>query len=249
MTLNEALENYVKNWQINGLGMLDLGDRQEWGSYGYTVKNDNGILFSVIILTLLRKMKLSNTSLRDMLYANIVIGENLLRKGPVGLYCRRPNQDSVLEAQDNYAALAAIGPQVAKRICSWGEKHFWNFNNMPPYAWKLEAQRQPGEIAYYQICAEEEPGMFSFSYMCAGLLVNAYDKKASPSDTQLAWLRIETIDRVGIFGFLKREMFKKVKSIWFKKMEEKFPGGMPTVFKRYYRAEHPIHEIAKECFK
>jgi hypothetical protein len=172
----------------DGLMRLDPypGDSQPnpYNNNQETVLNENGILYLGVYTYFTKYCPW----FRDT-YLN-------LEREP-GLQCRLPKNYVRYEAQDNQmgAILGAlsIGDQdIPNRINAYGAAHGYNFNNVEPGAWKLEQQRQGGDIAVMQIAADEQPEPWNLIWLIIGLLISTF-KTQSASNDQQAWVRVQIL--------------------------------------------------------
>lgn len=205
---NEFYEKWVSP---NGLALLGVGEGE----------NSNGILFYAYFMQLCKELDSINT--RDKQHAEYLL--SILQQEP-GLLNRRPNNQT-LEAHDNYVGAMCIslihGLDFPKKCVEYGVKHGWNYNNSEPGVWKKEAQRQGGEVAFYQICAGYKPDPFYLIWLCIGLIASAFQWS---SVVNLSWLRLRTIKGKNVFVDFTAMIFDAIVGL---------RGGILRFFKEYYR--------------
>jgi len=215
---NEFYEKWVSP---DGLALLNIGDAE----------NSNGILFYAYFIALCREFDAINSL--DQKHCNHLL--EILQEDK-GLLNRRKDLHT-LEAHDNYVgaaycALISGNEDYLENVVKRGVEHGWNYNNVPPYEWRKESQRQGGEIAFYQICAGYTPDVFYFIWMLIGLIIASFQWS---SVVNLAWLRCKAI-RLALknpqpawvsFGFSIAEL------IFTLLVDSR--GGFKKFFKDYYR--------------
>lgn len=112
-----------------------------------------------------------------------------------GIFHRHPANKARSEAHDNYVGIMALSVLVdgpwAGRVCEFGENNGWSFPNVTPQDWVFKQLRQPGEIAFYAICADKVPYLIEFAHLCIGLLISAAFSKASAYN--LSFVRCHTL--------------------------------------------------------
>jgi hypothetical protein len=163
-TAQEIFDEYfTEKWvSQTGLGRLDPfpEDSTPWGT-SETVTNENGILFLACFLMLSKQCDVDIFSRMPRFIGTV----RSLEVAP-GLYNRQPYFGEVsprYEAHDNYVAIAGLSAVwklvFAREILEYGAKHRYNYNNREPGVWKIEQQRQPGEVAFYKLCAGLTPSL------------------------------------------------------------------------------------------
>lgn len=235
----------------NGLGRLDpypespLDGGAIDGNGEECVRNENGILFlSLFLLT----TNVAGLPIHGYVKKFNETVEKLVRKPYRGLFNRRPYGDMEVtrhEAHDNYAAICGMGAlygiEYAKEVLSYGHANGYMYNNVNPDRYELKQVRQNGEIAFYQICARYTPGIIEFTWLLVGILINCF--KGGAGETQLAWLRLYCISRIGIQNKVYALSFLFVSELW-KFMKNRQFGSLSAVYKEYFKEYHPIHKMA-----
>lgn len=170
----------ARRWRQDYLNRAGLGKLEATVEH-----NDNGILFAMYGYYILNDLGLINATDRD----RFDMSRRMLQVQP-GLYNRSIHPSQFLEAHDNYVGWVAGAvlfdkEDIIRSIIDYGERKGWNYNNMEPGVWKLEAQRQPSEAAFYKICAGDCPGFVEMLWLCIGL---AFFGKGL-----LSWLRVKAM--------------------------------------------------------
>jgi hypothetical protein len=232
-------QEFYTNW-VSPNGLALLGNRD--------AENSNGILFLAIFLMLLKKCDCLDQTDLDKSFVAL----EKIRIQP-GLYKRAPNHPE-LEAHDNYVGVCALSVlfelKDAREVVEYGTRTGFAYDNLNPNNPDSRSIRQGGEIAFYKICAGYVPTIWEFAWMCIGLLVTAFQTKSTkvnlPSNTNLAWLRLETLKFVKINLSLPFKVSLFITESIFNIMLRKRYGGIQGSFARYFREEHPIRLLAKE---
>ena len=107
-----------------------------WGLY--QADSDNAIIFTMQFYTFCKMLNI--LSFEDVSKLAVTV-EALQEKS--GLYNRRPGLNTRKEQHDNYVALILAGEfipqsQIAQEIEKYGQKHFYCYNNIPPYNFKFD---------------------------------------------------------------------------------------------------------------
>lgn len=249
--LLKFIEDAELRWRSpDGLMRLDLLDARPNPPHVDTVKNENGIYFLAHYLLLCKKL--------GALPASVMKMPDLLKalEQKPGLLNRHPGNSTRHEAQDNYVGAllceAVIGrSDLAKRVCSYGLRHLYNYNNVPPHEWLVRQQRQGGEVAFYQIMAGKWiVNPLFLIWLIAGLLINALGGKPSDrhhvSDALLAYARLEALKLA-----LKRRIWGPVRLalapifwLWKRRTVKKY-GSIKALYQDYYGTDrHPIGVLA-----
>lgn len=118
-----------------------------------------------------------------------------------GLICRLPNNFVRHDAQDNQIGAILGGLKlgylsIPEEINNYGKRTGYNYNNVEPGVWKLEQQRQGGDIALFKIAAGEKPAWWQLVWLVVGLVLSLYSKP-DPSRDQLAWCRVRILEMKG----------------------------------------------------
>ena len=204
--------------------------------------NDNGILFLAMMLMLVSKT--GGFIDKDKVVASI----RALEKER-GLYHRRSISPDILEAHDNYVGICALsvllGLPFAEDIVRYGEKTGYNFNNLNPGEYRLDCQRQGGDIGFYKLCAGYKCEPWYVVWMVGGLIVSAL--KSYPSSMNLGWLRFETLKLLDIKEPFTKWTIKIGQVIYhlinYVKGKNQF-----WAFANYFRKDHPIYLMGMELY-
>jgi hypothetical protein len=237
-----------------GLMRLDLEDRRRVTVGNYlvnTVKNENGILFLSVFYVLLDLLGLRP---REAIIDDV---SETIKKLEVkqGLYRRNvyPN-DTRYEQHDNYVGIIALSMifdfQYAVDIAVYGERSGYNYNNVVPGGWRFQQQRQPGEVAFYKLCAGFRPGPIEYVWLVAGLVINIFRLRRDASVDQLTWLRLfslrKSFGRFPEFHGPMRLVLIGIMAIWRWRFKRKYVT-VSTLMRSYYNdKDHPINRLS-EC--
>jgi len=227
----------------DGLMKLTVDDNREPfpGAALKTVANDNGIYY-LAIYYLLRVLKGDWFTLDERLEVGSAIER--LRKSD-GLFLRHAG-DERTDAQDNYLGICILSVlfnfPFAKEILDYGSKHGFNYDHTGKGG--ATTMRQGGEICFYRVCCGYAPPVWEWVWFLSGVLVNAFTKQSNmPSDAQLAWARLELVNRMRITGLFGLS-FTFVRWIWRLRAKKRF-GSIYQIFHRFYLdSEHPIRALA-----
>ena len=204
--------------------------------------NDNGILFLAMMFFLVSKM--GGLIDKDKVVASI----RALEKER-GLYHRRKFSPDILEAHDNYVGICALSVLLdlpfAEDIVRYGEKTGYNFNNLNPGEYRLDCQRQGGDIGFYKLCAGYKCEPWYAVWMVGGLIVSAL--KSDPSTMNLGWLRFETLNLVKIDDLFSSRVIKAGQLICW--LIQKIKGkNQLWAFENYFRVDHPVITLARQYY-
>jgi hypothetical protein len=227
----------------SGLLRLDLDDKRTDPSGLEDVQNDNGTLVLAYYDLLLGLVGLGIGGDR----ARKAI-ELLRVKGWPGLFHRHGGTaDKMREAQDNYVAICYFSVRYklpyAREIVDHGEKTGWNYNNLNPSQLLVQTQRQPGETAFYKLCAEETPAPLDYLHLCIGVCINAAFAKRNdnpPSVTLLAWLRLNTLTLIKKRPYL----VGVVAGVWYIAQRIRFTKINNVISLFFKDPAHPIHDLS-----
>lgn len=212
-------------------------------------RNDNGILFLAyfIVISWASEMKDHVRAKRNVIGSTI---ERLVRLPFNGLFNRRAagNQNPVVyEAHDNYVGISTLsvlyGFSFHHDIISYGGRKAWNYNNVEPEVYRLESQRQPGEIAFYWICASTNPGFLEYASLLIGIIVNMF--KRNPGEHMLTWLRLFSLNYVDKHAWWLSLPLLLVSEAWKLVMGFKF-GSLHKITEGYFVKEHPIRRMSEK---
>ena len=201
-----------------------------------TCVGGNGILGLAQFILLSDHYNKDFISISDVLYR--------LRAVRVGDYHRNPNRYREVEMQDNYVAIEYLCAKFgfSKRAIEIDElalRTGGNINNVAPHKWTLKTQRQPGELAFYAICAGRRPPPLQFAAFLGGIIANLFDNgKADPKI--LTWMRLHTIDLLGYKSFF----YRIVRSLWIRKLK-KLGGIERYLLLHHTDPDNPINVLAK----
>ena len=204
-----------------------------WG--GYPV-HENSILFLAFAYSMISKVELL---VSDDAF-NFMNAMKAIEVEP-GLYHRYPGC-TLREAHDNYVGISYLSSLLdqwsyAEDIVEYGEDHLWNYNDQDPGVYDIKCQRQPGEIALYDIAAGRSPGLFTCTWLAIGL--------STASTGVLAWLRADLIKaNLHNLGWLKRKMLEiaidKLNKRWCNDLGKTWTSHFCT----YFGEDSPIAKLA-----
>lgn len=214
MIMNEEIFLAVQKWRMKyinvwGGGKLEPSDGE---------RNDNGSLFVAEGYCLLSKLNLlePNDSVRfDQMAELITKNKGNYSRSPTSKLMEAHDNYTAMV----YMALLFNRREIIRDICDWGRAHIftevkfiqkknmketigyfalcllakhlklWYYNDQDPEKQKIEACRQPGDVAFYQICNNEIPSLFFFIYLVIGIYTSG--------GGLLTWLRIEALQLHG----------------------------------------------------
>ena len=147
--------------------------------------NDNGILILAWFNVLLHMLEQRDT--RDVVNSRHAM--NTIEIEP-GLYTRYPGS-TLLEQHDNYVGVALLSVLNNDRarmgaVCDRGRAMLWNYNDLEPSSWRIQSQRQGGDIALYQIAAERVPNLLLVVWLAYGI--------GAANVVNLVWARVKTLE-------------------------------------------------------
>lgn len=237
----------------DGAGRLTTEDSAE-AFAGFTkerVSNDNGILYLVEFLILCSQAGLLN----DQDKAKFARLTTDLRQEH-GLFNRHPGNRVTLEAHDSYLALVAgsslFDLGLAKEIRDYGKSNWNCYNNLQPGKFDWRAYRQGGELALYDLCANQSPGLINWLWLLGKILTIAVTPKDTKTgnlhaSTLLCWIRCVMIERSikrNKWAFDIKVPFLVIRKLFRKKVKEK-NTGIIQYLEQYFIKGHPIPEMAK----
>lgn len=236
MNLEDLKKEYFEHWvSPNGLGLLDR-DGEE---------NANGVLFLGYIVLMIKMIEnYVSSDVRNSFIRTI----DLLRVAP-GLFNRRP-QWPVLEAHDNYSAIVGTSricglDYIVDEILAHGERNAYNYNNLAPFVWKIECQRQGGEIAFYKINGGKVAEIWNTAWLVLGTWAAAWTRNYS--SINLSWYKYEILKIADQWMPVNgpTRVIIGIGEIVFRALRWARVGGQKESFKHYFKAEHPIHVFAE----
>jgi len=212
-------------------------------------RNDNGILFLAYFIAISWAAGIRDQVRTKQLQIGSTI-ERLVRLPFRGLFNRRAagdkNPNNVYEAHDNYVGIVALstlyGFSFTHEILSYGGRKGWNYNNVEPEVYRLESQRQPGEVALYWLCASTSPGFIELASLLFGIVINMF--KRNPGEHMLTWLRLFALNHVEIHQWWARVPIVLVSQIWKIVMYFNY-DNLFTITGGYFVEDHPIRRMAK----
>jgi hypothetical protein len=238
----------------NGLMRLNPknSEPQEWPKHDLlgleTVANDNGILFLAYYYALLYYGQNKRHIAKRTEIATTI--ERLVRLPYRGIFNREPSADktpSKLEQHDNYVGIiflsTILGLSYQSEIISHGVMNSWNYNNIDPKKFDIRTQRQPGEVAFYQLCHSGRPELIGFIAMIFGIIVNAFKKNAG--ENNLTWLRLYCLElNADKQSYVVRGIISCAWFVWYVMMIFKWDDFTSSFF-NYFGPHHPISRVAR----
>lgn len=180
--------------------------------------SDNPILYTIQFYRLLGRHNLFGPCCYDKLFKAIMS----LRERP-GLYNRRPGYNKKKDQHDNYTAIACSVmfceefQLFAEEIDNYGRKHFYSYNNVPPYRFKFSCWRQGFDVFLFRVCADRYPGIINYFWFMGKIFFEFMGRGKDKNHTtshMLSWLRFEAIGH--------KWYVKPIHSYWKKKMLKKY---------------------------
>ena len=237
----------------SGLMRLDLDDKRRVTVGNYlinTVKNENGILFLSVFYVLLDLLGLKP---RNAIIDDVSETIKRLEVKP-GLYRRNTFADTRYEQHDNYVGIIALSMiydlPYAIDIAVYGERSGYNYNNVVPGSWRLQQQRQPGETAFYKLCAGFRPGPIEFLWLVAGFIINIFRLRRDASVDQLTWLRLFSLRKSfskfpELYGPM-RLVLTGIMAVWQWRFRRKYVS-VSTLMRSYYNDKDHPNNLLSEC--
>lgn len=230
---------------------LDMGDWRNQDQMGLgTVKNDNGILFLAYFIAICKVLRMNEVVQSKRTDVALAV-ERLERLPCRGLFNRQPagkETPEKLEAHDNYVGISYLSGVYdlgyLLEIISYGVLSGWNYNNVHPKQWDIKCQRQPGEIAFYNISAKRTPEIIGFIHLMIGIIINCF--KHDAGQNMLTWLRLLTMDQVASqnVAWVKFPILI-VSQLWILCMNIRW-GHIANLFGSYFQKNHPINTMARK---
>lgn len=153
-----------------------------------------------------------------------------------GLYNRNAGRKDK-QAHDDYigvvAGSVACGAAFHKDVLSYGESHFWIFDNDGQFLIGDCFFRHPGLVPFFRASNGQKLCVFSQVTFSLSLLWNSFTNKDATSGVILRWLQIQVMGG-------KHWLIDRAIAFWKKRMMVKYPGGMGEVFAIYYGSGHPF---------
>lgn len=157
-----------------------------------------------------------------------------------GLYNRGPRKPGEMAAHDDRRCLSAVSSILnlpfAEEINSYGNKHWWSYNNLNPGRWSISTcdYRLPGVVPSYRLNAGKNFLPLEDIALGASILASSWSK--SPKQKIIWWMQVEAL--------AGRGMFESVIDQWWTSLHVQY-GSMGPVFAAYYENEdHPFVHLS-----
>lgn len=218
------------------------------GRYDYVLSShkqngllsDNGQLFTAHALVLLAKKDQQGTI---DLYQDRWNMQMLQTEIEPGLYKRSPEHDSD-QSVDNLIGIAAasywLKTDHARLILSYGRQHnfVWNtYSNPEQHAMDMDLWlgRQPGTIAFLEMCAGETPNYYGRLALLAGAFLTGFENDQATSNRLLQWLMLQCLDENPVSKLTEFLMLRDIT-----KFSNQHGTGIGAIARTYFGVGHPI---------
>jgi hypothetical protein len=144
--------------------------------------NANDVLYLAVFLRLVSLLGRSTDELKSL--ANKAADVKRIDRGN---FVRFTHAKSVTNSHDNYDGLAMLDESIADEIRLRGDEIGWDFNLTYDKELNFPTLRQPGTIAFTQLCAEKRPHLLNFALLIAGMIIGSFKFKSHVH--HIAWVR------------------------------------------------------------
>lgn len=153
-----------------------------------------------------------------------------------GLFRRKQNDNNSL---DNYIGICWTFTEDAKRILTYGQKHFWCFNFETPgkFAFRWWFGRFIGFPPFVKVCAGRKIGLISQLLYSLACLFSLFAKRGDVGNQILQWLMNTKMKRIS-------KILNCIIKIYEWAMLKRYPGGIYELMCIYHGREHPISKAA-----
>lgn len=182
MSIAETVLDADGRW-TNQLGLMNLSPNHAY------VDNANDVLYSAVFCQLISMLSLKDDTHRSQAIA----GCETHRIEP-GNFVRFNHDHTVTNSHDNYDAISCLSKELAEEICVQGDKVGWDFNLKSDMPLNFTTLRQPGSIAFAQLCAERRPYLLNFACLIIGLLIGSF--QFSKHTHHICWLRSQQLRKI-----------------------------------------------------
>ncbi len=238
--MENLVEDFVNKYMSeDGLCRLDLQDDQEGfpPSIERTVKNQNGIMFLAEVLLSLKLKGMDVSPFRMSVQRTL----DKLFIPKTGCTNRRPNETHTYDSMDSHDNMLGtivlcqiFGLDIyIERICTWGRKEGWCFNNLNPGVFDIRAVRQGFDIAIYELSNGDVPYMLNILWLIGASCLT--------QDLRLLKLRLESVkmaDEAYRNGWLAKTVLSIIYSL--KGGDKKFAIHIEDYFKD---PAHPMRRL------
>lgn len=241
----------------DGLISLDKNRIHPGYGKGETTWQDNSPLFLAYYLMLCEAQGIVESGdYEQLLRAEALCTAEVGRRPMHGLYHRNPGRSADPEAFDNYVgwvAASVLNPtrpesvMIPSHVVHYGSTRGYCYNNVQPNQFRWEQWRQPGEVAWYRVRAEESPGIHRMVWLGLSVLVDAFISPEDTSSHLTMWLRLKSCQiqsraRPGL-SLKVIALYAKIWNwIWDKRLKD-----IPKVnywITRYF-GDHPLSELSR----
>jgi hypothetical protein len=182
MSPSEVIQDASDRW-INIEHLMNLSPNKQ------DVDNANDVLYMAVFVQLIKLLDIDSA-----IYTyKAILGCGILRKEP-GNFLRFKRDPIQTNSHDNYDAIAAIHYSLADEIRIKGDEIGWDFNLTYDQGINLKTLRQPGTIAYTQLCAEKRPYLLNFSFLIIGLIIGSFSFNSHVH--HITWMRSHKLRQV-----------------------------------------------------
>lgn len=215
------------------------------------VDNANGVLYYSVFCSLLSLLGSFVEKYKEQAREAC----DILRKER-GNFVRFTHAPTITNSHDNYDGIASFQPlevgPLAEEICLKGDEIGWDFNLSFDEPLNFPTLRQPGTIAYTQICAERRPYILNFGLLIIGLFIGSF--QFSKHTHHITWMRSHALRRV----IAKKANLKSWMHITLPLTFTFIVFDLASMFKyknrhqavlNYYRDDHPNYRLALELIR
>jgi hypothetical protein len=170
-----------------------------------------------------------------------------------GNFVRFTWDKTIVNSHDNYDGLSMMDQSLAEEIRIRGDEVGWDFNLSYDQGLNFPTLRQPGTIAFTQLCAEKRPYLFNFACLIVGLIIGSFQFKKHTH--HITWARSQKLRTIAakyaidpawrhiVWPLAATFLIFDLASMW------KFGNRHQAVVNYYTEEDHPNRRLALELIR
>jgi hypothetical protein len=144
--------------------------------------NANDVLYLAVFLRLALAL---DRMTDDMKYYALKCAD--IKRKDRGNFLRFANNFTTTNSHDNYDGISMLDKSLADEICLRGDEIGWDFNLSYDQPINFPTLRQPGTIAFTQLCSEKRPYILNLACLFVGLILGSF--QFAKHTHHITWVR------------------------------------------------------------